>query len=255
LKVTLVQTPIFWENAIANTSAIEEKLWQHHTETDIIILPEMFNNGFSMNTALVAEPMNLHTTKWMIQLAKQMKALVIGSIPIKEGNEYFNRLLAVFPEGNILHYDKKHLFQLGNEHLNYTSGDKKLIFNYKGWNICPMICYDLRFPVWCRNTHQAYDLLIFVANWPVNRILAWNTLLKARAIENVSYVAGVNRIGSDPMHTSYTGESAMIDYSGKMMAYMSSDEKISTITISHQSLSEFRQNFSFHLDADEFVLS
>jgi predicted amidohydrolase len=168
LKVTLIQTELYWENPIANLAMLEEKIAQIEEETDLIVLPEMFSTAFSMNTTL-AEPMNLTTFKWMKQQAAQTKAVILGSVMIREGEKVFNRMIWMQPDGQFQTYDKRHLFRMGNEHSHYEGGNKRLIATLKGWNICPLICYDLRFPVWSRNVAQEYDLLIYVANWPAAR--------------------------------------------------------------------------------------
>ncbi len=254
LKLALVQTDIYWEDIPANLAELEEKLDGLKNKADIIILPEMFSTGFSMQPEKISEPLNLVTTRWMRQMALATGALVIGSFAAREGSSsYYNRLMAVFPDGNYGHYDKRHLFRMGNEHEIYTPGNRKLLLTWKGWRICPLICYDLRFPVWSRNlSADPYDLLIYVANWPAARSDAWKTLLKARAIENLSYTAGVNRTGDDFKGTAHDGGSAVFDYKGRELLLLGNEPEIAIVTISRQKLSEYRERFPAHLDADQF---
>ncbi len=207
LKITIIQSELVWENSAQNRQVFLEKIKSISEVVDLIILPEMFTTGFTMNPEKVAETMDGETIHWLKYLAKEKNTAITGSLIIKEGNKYYNRLVFVHPTGEIKTYDKRHTFTLAGEDKIYTAGNKKLIVAYKGWKICPMICYDLRFPVWSRNTDD-YNLLIYVANWPKPRITAWSTLLKARAIENMSYVVGVNRIGADDNGHEYSGNSA-----------------------------------------------
>jgi len=254
LHVTLVQTNLYWEDATANRAMLEEKIFGISAPTDLIILPEMFTTGFTMNPAKVAEPMNIHTTRWLQQMAAQTGAVVTGSVVIKDQKNYYNRLLWVSPDGQIDTYDKRHLFRMGNEHEVYAGGTQRLIKEIKGWKICPLICYDLRFPVWSRNTDLAYDLLIYVANWPQVRMYPWDSLLVARAIENQSYVVGVNRVGFDGNNVPHAGHSAVIDFTGKVLFREVDKEVLHTHTINKTALDEFRQNFPAHLDADSFTI-
>ncbi len=256
LKLALVQTDIYWEDIPANLAELEEKLDRLKNEADIIILPEMFSTGFSMRPEKISEPLNLVTTRWMKQMALATGALVIGSFAAREGSTYYNRLMAVFPDGTYGHYDKRHLFRMGKEHEVYTAGTRKLLLTWKGWRICPLICYDLRFPVWSRNLSDApYDLLIYVANWPAARSDAWKTLLKARAIENLSYVAGVNRTGDDSSGVAHDGGSAVFDFAGRQLLLLDSKPETAVVTISRQKLSEFHTRFPAHLDADSFSIT
>ena len=253
LRVSLVQTDIVWENPSANLAVLEEKLQSLAGQTDLIVLPEMFSTGFSMHEK-GAEIGLGPTTAWMQLMAKRLQVLLVGSIKFKEGNQFFNRLLAIEPDGKIHRYDKRHLFRMGSEHEFYSEGKSPLVFSYLGWNISPFICYDLRFPVWSRNVNLRYDLAIYVANWPAARAHAWCTLLKARAIENVAYVLGVNRIGVDGNALSYQGESALIQFKGEALLDMGPVEDIQTCHISRAELLQFRTNFPAHLDADAFSL-
>ena len=196
MKVAIIQTALIWENPNANRIQFEEKIRGIEQNVDLIVLPEMFSTGFTMNPETVAETMNGETISWMQTLAKHKNSAITGSLVIVENGKYYNRLVFVLPSGEIKHYDKRHLFSLAGEEKVYTKGKTKLIIEYKGFKICPLICYDLRFPVFSRNVED-YDVLLYVANWPKPRINAWNALLKARAIENMCYVVGVNRIGED----------------------------------------------------------
>lgn len=256
LCVALVQTDLFWEDIHANLASFEEKLTGINRPVDLILLPEMFSTGFTMTPEKVAEPMGLFTTKWLQQISVNYQALVIGSFVVKEGGQYYNRLLAVKPDGSFQHYDKRHLFRMGGEHDVYSGGKEKLILNWKGWNICPLICYDLRFPVWSRNTEEnAYDLLVYVANWPAARSYTWRTLLRARAIENQTYVAGINRIGEDGKGVPHEGDSALIDYSGQPIVDMGNANELRIGEISRTQLIDYRKRFPAHLDADAFEIN
>ena len=196
LNIIGIQSSIVWEKPEANLEYFDQQISKLPSTVDLVILPEMFTTGFSMNPISIAETMEGPTVKWMVITAKIYSMAIVGSVVIKENDQYFNRLFFVHPNGHIETYDKRHLFTLAKENDQYTSGNERLIVLYKGWRICPLICYDLRFPVWSRNTNE-YDLLVYVANWPSIRIDAWDTLLKARAIENISYCIGVNRVGED----------------------------------------------------------
>lgn len=254
LRVTLVQTDLYWENPTANLAMLEEKLSEHSQTTDVIILPEMFTTGFTMNPAAVAEPMNLTTTRWMRQIAAQYEAVVLGSFVVQESGKYYNRLVWMQPDGTYETYDKRHLFRMGNEHEVYTAGTRRLIHTWKGWKICPLICYDLRFPVWSRNVDNQYDLLIYVANWPAARENAWKSLLTARAIENQCYTVGVNRVGEDGKGIPHAGASGLIDFKGNWISYPHSDPLIHTYTLNHEELSTFRDKFPAYLDGDHFEI-
>lgn len=261
LKVTLIQTELHWEDISANLGMFEEKIWDLSGQTDIILLPEMFNTGFTMNVEKCAEPVNFTTLKWMKQMAAQLNAVIAGSYIIKEEQHYYNRLYCVMPDGHYVQYDKRHLFRMGDEHLNFTPGRGHALLHYQGWNIMPLICYDLRFPVWSRNRINEntqlpeYDLLIYLSNWPAPRNEVWDTLLRARALENQCYCAGVNRIGTDGMNVHYTGHSAMYDYKGRRMNNISETPGVFTIEISLTDLKEFRMRFPAYLDSDDFTLN
>ncbi len=254
LSVTLIQTNLYWENSTANLAMLEEKIAQITEPTDLIILPEMFNTGFTMNVEKVAEPMNFFVMKWMKQQAAQSKAVITGSFIVKENEQYFNRLIWMRPDGSYEKYDKRHLFRMGGEHHSFTGGSEKIIVELKGWKICPLICYDLRFPVWSRNVNQAYDLLIYVANWPAVRSIVWDTLLKARAIENQAFVVGVNRVGTDGMDLLYSGNSTIIDFKGNPIFYQRDYEVVETYVLNKKNLESFREQFPAYLDADTFEI-
>lgn len=259
LAITLIQSNLHWENSIANLAMFEEKIWEIGQPTDVIVLPEMFTTGFSMNAPALAEMMNLRTFKWMEQMANQTKALLLGSFIAKENGVYFNRLLWMEPGGNFKTYDKRHLFRMAEEHTVYSSGTTKLIANWKGWNICPLVCYDLRFPVWSRNTWDAnrqcaYDVLIYVANWPASRVTVWDTLLRARAIENLSYVVGVNRVGNDGNTIAHNGHSAVIGPKGETIYSADETEGLKTVTLEAQLLQTHRTRFPAYLDSDDFKI-
>ena len=250
LTISLVQTTQYWENVTANLSHLEEKIASEINQaTDLIIFPELFNTGFSME---VSEPMNATTHKWMKQIAAQYNTSLVGSIAIIEQKLKYNRALIVNSKSETLIYNKKHLFALGKENECFTAGTEKLVFSINNWEIQPFICYDLRFPVWCRNTEV--DLLIFVASWPKTRILAWKTLLKARAIENQCYVIGVNRIGTDGNQLEYNGQSLIIDYEGNELLNAEEKNEILTFSLDYEKLRKFRLKLPFYKDADQFYL-
>jgi predicted amidohydrolase len=254
LRVSLVQTDLVWENPSANCAQLEEKLAALGGSTDVVVLPEMFATGFSMSET-GAEIGKGPALQWMQVQANRLGALVIGSLKVKQQSSFYNRLYAVHPDGSYSSYDKRHLFRMGGEHEFYQSGDQQVIVFYKGWNIVLFICYDLRFPVWSRNVSMAYDAAIYVANWPVPRANAWRTLLQARAIENLAYVVGVNRIGTDANELAYSGDSLLVDFKGDLLLDLKSADQILTSELSLDSLAEFRAKFPAHLDADSFSLS
>ncbi|MDN3669645.1 amidohydrolase [Echinicola jeungdonensis] len=259
LKVTLVQTDIYWQQREANLAMLEEKLWMLEEEVDLIILPEMFPTGFSMETEKLAEPMNFTTTRWMQQMAKQKQAVITGSLIIKEDNKFFNRLLWVTPAGEVNHYDKRHLFRMAHEDNYFNMGLENNIVELKGWKILPQVCYDLRFPVWSRNKSDTdgnmdYDLSFFIASWPAARVGAWDILLKARAVENLCYTLGVNRVGEDGNNIAYSGHSAAYDFKGETIATAKENEEMVTVELSFEALSRYREKFPAWKDADQFTL-
>jgi predicted amidohydrolase len=251
INVTLIQSDIIWEDRISNLKKYQEKINQIES-TDLIILPEMFTTGFSMSPKSISENMNGETIQWMKQNAHKMNSAICGSTIIEEDSKYFNRFIWVNPDGSIHHYDKRHLFSFAGENENYTPGNEKIIIEYKGWKICPLICYDLRFPVWSRNSED-YDLLIYVANWPDKRKSAWKSLLTARAIENQCYVIGVNRVGEDSKNY-YSGDSSLINALGETLYTNSHIEEIYSNTISKYDLNKIRTQLPFLNDKDNFKI-
>lgn len=257
LKITLIQQDLHWEKIDANLAQFEELIWDHNQSSDLIVLPEMFTTGFSMNARDLAEPMNSKTFRWMRQQAEQHQAVIAGSYMINEHGIYSNRFFAVYPDSSFSYYDKRHLFALGGEAGPFTPGRDRVIFEVKGWQIMPMICYDLRFPVWARQQATEgweYDLLLYVANWPEARINAWDTLLQARAIENLSYTVGVNRLGTDGVGLNYVGHSNAYDFLGKPLLPVSEEPFVHHVTLSAEALDGFRQRFPFNVEADRFTI-
>ena len=254
LKTALLQVDLVWEDIEANRRNFEEKIKQLSADVDLIILPEMFTTGFSMNAEKLAEPANGPSYIWMQKMASEKNAAITGSIITSEKGLFYNRLYFVFPDGSSEKYDKKHTFTLAKENETYASGREKLIVNYKGWKICPLVCYDLRFPVWARNTED-YDLVIYVANWPAPRVHAWDILLQARAIENMSYCIGVNRVGRDGKDLDYVGHSAIYDSLGKRVSKNSSETSFSEeVILNKDHLNETRSQLRFLQDRDKFTL-
>ena len=253
MKIALIQAPLFWENPKLNRDYFEEKINAIAENVDLIVLPEMFTSGFTMNPKSVAETMQGDTILWLKNLAKAKNAAITGSLVIEENGHFFNRLVFVFPSGEIQKYDKKHLFTLAGEDQIYTSGTQKILVEYKGFKICPLICYDLRFPVFARNTEE-YDVLIYVANWPKIRINAWDSLLKARAIENMCYTIGVNRIGEDANQHEYIGHSQVVDFLGNYDIEPQETEGVFMTNLDKNLLLETRQKFGFLNDRDVFKL-
>ncbi len=260
LNITLVQTALYWEKVGSNLSSMEEKIWQIGQDTDVIVLPEMFTTGFTMSAARLAEHMNMTTFKWMKQMARQTGALMLGSYIVTENGRYYNRLLWMEPDGAFKTYDKRHLFRMAAEHETYAAGNQRLIGEWKGWRIFPLVCYDLRFPVWSRNGWDAaagrmdYDLLVYVANWPSARIEAWDSLLRARAVENLCYAAGVNRVGADGNGIGYNGHSAVYSPKGEALFFEPDKEVIKTLALDADELRGYREKFPAYLDADKFTI-
>lgn len=253
LRVTLVQTALYWEDISANLAMLERKLDGMKEETHLIILPEMFSTGFSMEPEKLAETPDGPTTQWMARQAAGLNAVLTGSIIIRDHGRYFNRLIWMRPDGSYAYYDKKHLFGLGDEPRHYSAGTRKLITQLHGWKICPMICYDLRFPAWCRNVEH-YDLYINVANWPEKRIAHWKTLARARAVENLYYVAAVNRVGKDGNDVAHSGDSQVIDPAGNVLYCKTDQEDLFTLTLERTVLTKARRLFPFLRDMDRFEL-
>lgn len=252
MKITLLQTSLLWQNPVRNRENLTG-LINAVNETDLIVLPEMFTTGFTMDAKTVAEPADGETAIWMSGLAKAKNCAITGSLVIEEGGNYYNRLLFAEPDGTMHAYDKRHLFTLAGENKVYTAGKDRAVIQYRGWKICPLVCYDLRFPVFSRNTED-FDLLLYVANWPEVRIAAWDALLKARAIENMCYVAGVNRVGQDANGHNYPGHSAVIDYLGNRVGDSGSHEEVLTVALHNDSQKVARRKFGFLNDRDSFTL-
>ena len=253
LTVSIVHTNLHWHNASKNREQFSNVLKEIEDHTDLIILPEMFTTGFPLDAAPHAEPMDGVTVAWMSEMAAEKNASVCGRLLIAENDQFYNRFVCVDPIGQEITYDKRHLFRLADEQHHFAAGDKIVTFEINGWRVCPMVCYDLRFPAWSRNRDN-YDLLICVANWPSRRHYAWESLLRARAIENLSYVVGVNRTGVDGNDTPYTGGSAIIDYAGQELANLNDKTGVATRTLDFDSLQKFRDRFAFHKDADDFSI-
>jgi len=254
LKLALVQTDIVWQDAAKNRIRYSEKIAAINQKVDVFILPEMFSTGFSMHPEGIAETMQGETLLWMKNLASDKNTAICGSIIISEQNKYYNRFLFVQPSGEVEFYDKRHLFSLAGEEKVYSQGNEKLIIEFKGWKICPLICYDLRFPVWSRNVED-YDVLVYVANWPKVRIVAWDSLLKARAIENLCYVVGVNRVGVDANNYEYSGHTAAYDSLGEKLTHsIPNHEGIEIIELQKEQISKTRTKLNFLNDKDSFEI-
>lgn len=258
LHLTALQLDLAWENPANNRQHILDLLKEAEPATDLILLPEMFTTGFTMDSAKNAEPMDGPTSLWMRNIAAQYDALVIGSIVMEDNGQYFNRLLAMAPNGLIAKYDKRHLFRMADEHDHYTAGTDRVILEWRGWKICPQICYDLRFPVFARNTETNgeldYDLLLYVANWPAKRATHWETLARARAIENQAFVAALNRVGTDGAGIPYSGNSLICDYVGQDLAYEVGKEAILTARLDPDEMLAWREKFPIWKDADAFTI-
>jgi predicted amidohydrolase len=270
LTITTLQTNLAWENKNANLQLLEKKINGLQEKTEIVVLPEMFSTGFSMQPKLFAETMDGETVQWMKEISSSNKIILTGSLIIEENEQFYNRLIWMLPNGEFGYYDKRHLFGLAQEDKYYTAGNKRLIASVKGWKINLQVCYDLRFPVWARNrkipieksmeeespispdARPEFDVLLYVANWPERRSHAWKTLLCARAIENQCYVIGVNRVGVDGNNVSHSGNSLVIDPLGEVLYHMADEEDIFTITLQKEWLNDVRKKFPFWKDADDF---
>lgn len=258
LTFSLVQTQLYWEDKTANLAMLKEKIAGITAKTEVVVLPEMFSTGFSMQPGKLAEPMGGETVAWMKELATSKKIILTGSAIIEEAGHYYNRLLWVLPNAIVGQYDKRHRFAFAGEDEQYTAGNKRLIAQVKGWKINLQVCYDLRFPVWARqqanDPEPEYDVLVYVANWPERRSFAWKTLLMARAIENQCYVIGVNRVGNDGNGIYHSGDSMVIDPLGEILYHKTHEEDIFTITLDKEKLDEVRSRFPFWKDADHFSI-
>ncbi len=255
MRVSIIQDIIYWADKPANLSKTGDQIAALAGQTDLVILPEMFTTGFCTDQLDLAESMNDTTVKTLREWAVKYQLAITGSFIAKENETIFNRAFFVFPSGEICTADKRHLFSTGGEHLHFSAGDKRMIVNYCGFNICILVCYDVRFPVWARNRDNEYDLLVYVSNFPEKRINDWDVLLKARAVENQSYVCGVNRVGVDGLKIKYNGHSALLDFRAASLLHFSEKEtSIQTYELHHEPLHVYRQKFQVWRDADEFEL-
>ena len=255
IRISIIQTDIVWENKQENLRLLHEKLQSLRGITEIVVLPEMFSTGFSMHSKILAEPNSGETITTLKQWAAKFQLAICGSYIATENEQFYNRAFFLMPEGEEFYYDKRHLFRMGREAEHFSAGDKRLIIPYHGWNICLLVCYDLRFPVWSRNVGNEYDLLIYVANWPIPRRLVWGTLLLARALENQCYVCGVNRVGTDGYQLSYNGGSKVYSAFGEEIGSIPDEkEGITTVSVNLTALHQFREKFPVWKDADEFHL-
>ena len=258
LRITLVQSALSWHKVEENLAQFASLFSSIDSETDVIVLPEMFTTGFTMESGKVAEQMQGRTHTWMQEQALKKNAVICGSAVIEDEGKYYNRFLWVEPEGQTSYYDKRHLFRMADENRFYTGGTELITINYKGWKLRPLICYDLRFPVWARNSviddEFGYDVLLYVANWPQARIAVWTTLLQARALENFAYCLGVNRVGDDEKGINYNGQSMVFDPKGNLLGTLDDTKGTQTVTLKYDELAAFRKRFPVFLDADSFDL-
>ena len=255
LSFSIIQTNLFWEDKGANLTHLEQKIMGIESFTEIIVLPEMFSTGFSMQPEIHAETMDGPTIDWMRRLSETKKAIITGSLIIKEEDKFYNRLIWMLPNGELGYYDKRHLFAFAGEDQHYTAGNKRLIASVKGWKINLQICYDLRFPVWARQTkgtESEYDVLLYIANWPEKRNPAWKTLLTARAIENQCVTIGVNRVGLDGNNNAHSGDSLIVGPLGEVLYHCAYEEDVFTITLQKEEITNARSQFPFWKDADFF---
>jgi omega-amidase len=261
LRITLVQGDTRWHDPAGNRDYYGELIAGLRGQTDLVVLPETFTSGFSNEAIAQAETMDGPTVAWLREQAKALDAAVCGSVQLREGDQVFNRMLFAMPDGALHTYDKRHLFRYGREHERYTAGRERLTVEWRGWRICPLVCYDLRFPVFARNRYDVerpgqldYDLLLFVANWPSARAYPWKTLLRARAIENLCYVAGLNRVGTDGNNLHYSGDSAVIDFLGQPVSECADEPVVVTTRLQAKELAAHRERFPAMLDGDAFEL-
>ncbi|MGJ1269392.1 amidohydrolase [Sphingobacterium spiritivorum] len=255
IKITIFQAYLFWENVEKNLSNLELRLSSLREKTDLILLPEMFNTGFTNNVEKCAETMDGPTMHWLYEMSKKFDCVVAGSLIIQEEGKYYNRFVWMSPNGSFVKYDKRHLFGMAGEDQYFEPGNQRVILQLKGWKICPMICYDLRFPVWSRNQNEAYDLLVYIASWPDKRSGHWRSLIPARAIENQAFVIGVNRVGYDGNEIYYSGGSMCISPMGDVVYYKPEDEDLYTFTLNPKDLITARAEFPFLKDGDDFLLT
>jgi len=255
LRVSLIQQPLLWHEPQANRARFETLLEPLAQRTDLVVLPETFTTGFSMEVEKLGEAVGGATSDWLRRLAAKLEAAVTGSVITRDGDRSYNRLLFALPSGELRHYDKRHLFRMGREHEHFTAGRDAWSVLWRGMRVCPLVCYDLRFPVFSRRRAELdYDVLVYVANWPAARAHAWRQLLRARAIENQAYVVGVNRTGPDGRGVAYVGDSAAIDFLGQVLAEADDRAALMTVELERAPLLAFREKFPAHLDADRFTL-
>lgn len=254
LTVKLIQTSLHWHDAKANRDHFDDLITADDTPADLVVLPEMFTTGFTMDATTHAEKMDGESIKWMTRVASDRGITLCGSLIIEEDGRFYNRLIWMSPNGQCAHYDKRHLFRMAGEEEHFAAGTQRKIFELNGWKVCPLICYDLRFPVWSRGVN-AYDLMLFVANWPATRRSAWQMLLPARAIENQCYALGVNRIGIDGNDKGYSGDSAVHDYLGNAILECGDRACAETVCLDGDALARYRKKFPAYLDADSFEIN
>jgi len=253
LRVTMIQADLAWQDPATNRRNLAAHFRGLAGHTDLIVLPEMFTTGFSMEADSLAETMAGATVGWLREEAAAIGCAITGSLIVEEDGRHYNRLVWAMPGGNLAHYDKRHLFRMAREQEHYAPGNRRLVVELKGWRLCPLVCYDLRFPVWSRSRGD-YDVLLYVANWPSRRRAAWSALLRARAIENVCYAVGVNRTGKDGNGVSYSGDSVALDFLGQVLGGERNGDFVETVVLDRESLATFRRDFPVHLDADDFEL-
>ena len=255
VRVTLVQQPLLWQDPEGNRARLQGLLAPLEGRTDLVVLPETFTTGFSMQPERLAEPPDGPTAAWLQQIAQRLGAAVTGSVMTVDDGRYFNRLLWAEPGGVVRHYDKRHLFRMGREHEHFSPGRQAWCIEWRGMRFCPLVCYDLRFPVFSRRRPGLdYDALVYVANWPAARAYAWRQLLPARAIENQAYVIGVNRVGADGEGRAHAGDSLVCDFLGQPLAELGGAAAVTGVTLDGHALGAFRERFPAHLDADRFSL-
>jgi predicted amidohydrolase len=253
LRVTVIQCELAWQDPATNRARLARHFRGLLGRTDLVVLPEMFPTGFSMDAEALAEDMDGPTVDWLREEAAALGCAITGSLIVRDGGHCYNRLVWARPDGSLAHYDKRHLFRMAGEHEHFAAGNRRLVVELKGWRICPMVCYDLRFPVWSRSRGD-YDALLYVANWPARRRLAWQSLLRARAIENLACVVGVNRIGRDGNGVAYAGDSVVLDHLGQPLGSEGDGDRVETAVLDLESLQAWRRSFPAHLDADDYDL-
>ncbi|HLA32609.1 MAG TPA: amidohydrolase [Pseudomonas sp.] len=254
LELVLIQTELVWQDPAANRAHFQALL-QQARGADLVVLPEMFSTGFSMESAALAEPEEGPTSQWLLEQAQALQAVITGSLIIQAADgSYRNRLLWARPDGSLAHYDKRHLFRMAGEHRHYSAGTEQMLLELKGWQVRPLICYDLRFPVWSRDPHGT-DLLLYTANWPAARRQHWNRLIPARAIENLCYVAAVNRVGLDGKGHAYSGDSQVLDFQGEALLEAGAVDGVFRVTLEAAELAAYRERFPAYRDADRFTLA